>query len=104
MATINQKYRLYSQKTKGKEIKHTTTESHQITKGKIERRKKFRETNHLPKTYLLMDLKSEVQALLFYSILFHIRLPLSLSAGNVNHVYTEIHVNLAFRLNLFLLA
>ena len=44
MATINQKYRLYSQKTKGKEIKHTTTESHQITKGKIERRNKQRRT------------------------------------------------------------
>lgn len=51
-----------------------------------------------------MDLKSEVQALHLYSILFHILLPLALSAGNVNHVYTEIHVNLAFTLNLFLLA
>ena len=39
MATINQKYRLYSQKTKGKEIKHTTTESHQITNEILNRMK-----------------------------------------------------------------
>ena len=44
MVTINQKYRLYSQKPKGKEIKHTTTESHQIAKGKIKRRNKQRRT------------------------------------------------------------
>ena len=44
MATINQKYRLCSQKTKGKELKHITTEIHQITKGKIKRRNKQRGT------------------------------------------------------------
>ena len=44
MVTINKKYRLYSQKPKGKEIKHTTTESHEIAKGKIKRRNKQRRT------------------------------------------------------------
>ena len=47
MVTINKKYRLYSQKPKGKEIKHTTTESHEIAKGKIRRNKQRRTTKQL---------------------------------------------------------
>ena len=39
MVTTNQKYTIYSQKPKREELKHTTKENHQTTKGKPKRKR-----------------------------------------------------------------
>ena len=43
MVSTNRKYTIHSQKTKRKELKHTTKENHQTTKGKTTTRRTTKE-------------------------------------------------------------